>query len=195
MATRTGFLNFHTHQSLHEGEATIPSFGLHPWHLSVGWQEDLEELKTRIAPSSRFLIGECGLDRLCTTPYDRQLVAFEAQIALSEQWQRPLVLHCVRAIDDVLRLKHGTHQPWVFHGFRGQPQQMEQLLTHGFYISFGLQHNAESLRACPAGRLFLETDDQPAPIAPLYEQAAEQRKTTTAALREQLWQNVEQIFL
>ena len=195
METRTGFLNFHTHQPLHEGEATIPSFGLHPWHLSVSWQGDLDELKKRMIPSSRFLIGECGLDRLCATPYDRQLVAFEAQIALSEQWQRPLVLHCVRAIDDVLRLKHGTHQPWVFHGFRGKPQQLEQLLAHGFYISFGLQYNTESLLACPADRLFLETDDQPAPIAPLYEQAAEQRKTTTAALREQLWQNVEQIFL
>lgn len=189
------YLNFHTHQPLAEGEVTIPSYGLHPWYLTDRWQEELDEMAQGFDSSTRFLIGECGLDRVCTTPYDRQLAAFEAQIALSEQWERPLVLHCVRALDDVLRLKHGTRQPWIFHGFRGKPQQLEQLIAHGFHVSFGLHHNAESLRACPAERLFLETDDQPVPIAPLYEQAAQQRKTTTAGLREQLWRNVETIFL
>lgn len=188
------YLNFHTHHPLASGEDTIPSFGLHPWYLSDRWQEDLDEIVQNRDCSARFLIGECGLDRVCTTPYDRQLSAFEAQIALSEQWQRPLVLHCVRAFDDVLRLKRGTHQPWIYHGFRGKPQQLEQLLAHGFYVSFGFQHHAESLRICPAERLFLETDDRPEPIAPLYEQVAQHRKTTTAALREQLWHNVERIF-
>ena len=182
------YLNFHTHRPVLEGEFTIPSFGLHPWHLTETWQSDLE----RAVPTTQsepFLRGECGLDRLCATPYDRQLAAFEAQIRLSEQWQRPLVLHCVRALDDVLRLKRGTCQPWVFHGFRGKPQQMEQLLKHGFYISFGFAHHTACLRTCPDDRLLLETDDRPEHVAVLYDTAARLRATTPEALNQQCCQN------
>ena len=140
------------------------------------------------------LIGECGLDRLCATPYDLQLTAFEAQIALSEELCRPIILHCVRALDDVLRLKRGTTQPWIWHGFRGKPQQLQQLLDHGFYVSFGFRHHADSLRACPSDRLFLETDDTPSPIAPLYATAANLRATTDDELRGRLWDNVNALF-
>ena len=93
-------------------------------------------------------------------------------------------------MDDVLRLKRGTHQPWVWHGFRGKSTQLQQLLSHGFYVSFGLQYNVESLRQCPADRLFLETDDQPAPIAFLYNTAAQLRGTTTDLLCKQTWNNL-----
>ena len=135
-------------------------------------------------------MGECGLDRLCATPYDLQLAAFKAQIALSEELQSPLILHCVRALDDVLRLKRGTTQPWIWHGFRGKPQQLQQLLDHGFYISFGFRHNVDSLRQCPSDRLFFETDDLPAPIVPLYAIAAQLRNTTPEVLCEQVWKNL-----
>lgn len=140
------------------------------------------------------LIGECGLDRLCATPYDLQLAAFEAQIALSEELCRPIILHCVRALDDVLRLKRGTTQPWIWHGFRGKPQQLQQLLDHGFYVSFGFRHNADSLRFCPPNRFFLETDDTLAPIASLYNTASSLHATTPQALNEQLWENVNALF-
>ena len=138
----------------------------------------------------RPFVGECGLDRLCTTPYDLQLAAFDAQIRLSERLARPLVIHCVRAIDDVLRLHRGVRQPWILHGFRGKPQQLRQLLDNGLYISFGLRFNAESLRQCPPQRLFLETDDTPSPIATLYEQAAALLGTTPTALNRQCWSNL-----
>ena len=181
------YLNIHTHTPAHEDEQTFPSFGLHPWHLTDDWQSELPELEARISPPC--FVGECGLDHLCSTPYPLQLAAFEAQIQLSERLALPLVLHCVRAIDDVLRLKHGTRQPWIFHGFRGKPQQLRQLLDHGFYVSFGFRHNVESLRACHLHRLFLETDDTPSPIAPLYATAATLLGTTPQALNRQLWQN------
>lgn len=181
------YLNIHTHTPAREDEQTVPAFGLHPWHLTDAWQSELSALEARISPPC--FVGECGLDRLCPTPYPLQLAAFEAQIRLSEHLALPLVLHCVRALDDVLRLKRGTRQPWIYHGFRGKPQQLHQLLDHGFYISFGFRHNTESLRACPLHRLFLETDDTPSPIAPLYAEAATLLSTTPQALNRQLWQN------
>lgn len=152
----------------------------------------LEEQLLTDSPDSAYrpLVGECGLDRLCSTPYDLQLTAFEAQIQLSERLARPLILHCVRAIDDVLRLHRGTRQPWIWHGFRGKPQQLQQLLDHGFYISFGLRYNTESLRQCPLDRLFLETDDISLPISPLYEQAAALLNSSPTALNEQCHMNL-----
>jgi len=201
------YLNIHTHHPLPNGEATVPSFGLHPWHLTVTWREELETLVSQyLAMESQvketalstndgrstdhFFIGECGLDRICATPYDLQLKAFEAQIELSERFGVPLILHCVRALDDVLRLKRGTRQPWIFHGFRGKPQQLEQLLSHGFYVSFGFRHHEESLRLCPSDRLFLETDDVSESIVSLYETAAKLRLTTPEALNNQCWSNL-----
>lgn len=183
------YLNIHTHTRAREDEQHLPSFGLHPWYLTDHWEQDLEAFD-----GHPVLIGECGLDRLCETPYELQLKAFQAQIQLSERLELPLVLHCVRALDDALRLKRGTRQPWIFHGFRGKPQQLQQLLDHGFYISFGFRHNTESLRACPSDRLFLETDDSPEPIASLYETAAALRSTTVDALNNQLWQNLKEII-
>ena len=203
------YLNIHTHHPLHDGETTINAFGVHPWHLNDDATNGAAQVKEHIRADIRaagmnvlrdgqghpFAIGECGLDRLTAIPYDVQLAAFQAQIELSEELGCPLILHCVRAVDDVLRMKHGTRQAWIFHGFRGKPQQMLQLLDHGFYISFGLRHNAESLSLCPAERLFLETDDTPLPISSLYATAAAQRGTTPEALAAQCLQNLSSIGL
>ncbi|MBO4800642.1 MAG: TatD family hydrolase [Bacteroidaceae bacterium] len=187
------YLNFHTHTAPHEDEYAQPSAGLHPWHLKEDWPSELAILENRLQENPTLFVGECGLDRLCDTPYDRQQAAFEAQITLSERYERPLVLHCVKSLDDVLRLKHGTRQPWIWHGFRGKPQQLRQLLQHDFYISFGFRHNPESLKACPLNRLFLETDDDPRPIASLYSTVAQLLSITPENLNAQLWKNLHQL--
>ena len=183
------FLNIHTHHELPEGEKTVLSVGLHPWYLTEDWMEKMPEIEQMLMNRESF-VGECGLDRVCDTPYERQLAAFAAQITLSERLQRPLILHCVRALDDVLRLKRRASQTWVFHGFRGKPQQLRQLLDHGFYVSFGFRYNEESLMLCPLDRLFLETDDAPRSIVPLYESVARLRKISVVELQEQLWTNL-----
>lgn len=184
------FLNIHTHHPLHEGEATVRSYGLHPWHLTEDWRAQLPQLEESLAASDAF-VGECGLDRLCSTPYALQLEAFGAQIEISERYGRPLVLHCVRALDDVLSMKRGTRQTWIFHGFRGKPQQLQQLLDHGFFVSFGYHYNESSVNLCPANRFFLETDDAPQPIVPLYEAVARRRIISVEDLQKQLWNNLQ----
>lgn len=187
------FLNIHTHHELPEGETTVLSVGLHPWHLTEDWMEKMPKIEQMLMNRESF-VGECGLDRVCDTPYERQLAAFAAQITLSERLQRPLILHCVRALDDVLRLKRAASQTWVFHGFRGKPQQLRQLLDHGFYVSFGFRYNEESLMLCPLDRLFLETDDAPRSIVPLYESVARLHKISVVELQEQLWTNLRSVM-
>jgi len=83
----------------------------------------------------------------------------------------PLIVHCVKALDDVLRMCQGV--PCIFHGFRGKPQQAQTLINRGFDLSFGPNFNPESLRlAAAVGRMWLETDDGPDPIERVYERAA-----------------------
>lgn len=194
------FFNAHTHLPQRTDEEVIRCCGLHPWKVDAAWRDTFNLLFGPLhfpgyaPPEMLQAIGECGLDRACHTPYDLQLQAFEAHITESERRHLPIILHCVRATDDVLHLKAGTTQPWVWHGFRGKPQQLQQLLRHGFHVSFGFRHNAESIAACPANRLLLETDDVDAPIKPLYEQVAALRHTTAADLQRQLWETAHTLF-
>ncbi len=181
-------LNLHTHTPLPAGEHAISSRGLHPWHVDAHWADRLAAIA---AATDWLILGECGLDKLCQTPYSLQTTAFEAQIALSEAMHKPVLIHCVHAMDDVLRLHARATQPWVWHGFRGKPEMLRQLLRAGFHVSFGPRHNTESLAACPTDRLFLETDDTALPILPLYEQAAAVKGLTPSQLAASIWHNAE----
>lgn len=142
-------------------------------------------------------LGESGLDRLCDTPYDLQLQVFREEVSLSEELQKPLFLHCVRAIDDVLRIRKelNARQPWIWHGYRGNAKQLQQLLPHGFYFSFGTKFNPEALLACPLDRLLLETDDDTTtPIADLYARVAQLRGISLDALIRQMHDNFHVLF-
>lgn len=203
--------NFHTHHPEHEGEQAIlqgrDCWGLHPWYVR---EEDLrgimengkcimddEGIRALIQNPALRAIGECGLDRLCQTPYELQLRAFRMQILLSENLRRPLIIHCVKALDDVLMLHRELQpaQPWIFHGFRGKPQQLRSLLARGIYISFGYRFQAESLLACPLDRLLLETDDDPRPIRPLYLQVSELLKISLEELAGRMEKHFQQLFI
>ena len=66
----------------------------------------------------------------------------------------------VRDFDSVVRLRRQfkPRQQWLIHGFRGGPEQMNQLYAQGILVSFGLNYNPQSLKNVPSDRLFLETD-------------------------------------
>ena len=173
----------------------VDTRGRHPWHL----QDNHPSFGGDRGRSGSFLaIGESGLDKVCQTPYPLQLEVFREEVQLSEQLQKPLFLHCVRAIDDVLRIRKelNAQQPWIWHGYRGNAQQLQQLLDHNFYFSFGLKYNTEALLACPLDRLLLETDDDTQhPISELYTEVANLRKISLKELIEQMHSNFRTLFL
>lgn len=188
------YLNIHTHQQLHNGEFTVPSFGLHPWNVTDSWHDDIDkvecQIKTFLANESMCLVGECGLDRLYNATYQQQLDAFKAQVEISERHRLPMIIHCVKAWDDLLRLRRSASLPWVIHGFRGKPTQLWQLLNHDCLISFGFYYNIDSLRECPLERMFLETDVIDRPIAELYQSVAQVKGLTVEALQQQMQLNL-----
>lgn len=186
-------IDFHTHKSYPDGSALALTQGTNTWGIHP-WQAD------RFEPDPDFqhmrAIGECGLDALHGPSMDIQQATFLRQIALSERLRKPLIIHCVKALDTLLLIHRQQQptQPWIFHGFRGKPHQMRSLLTRGFYISFGFQHNTDSLPQCPLEHLLLETDDDPRSIQELYTTVAQELCIPQETLLQRMHSNMNKLF-
>lgn len=171
---------------------SFASIGLHPWHAEDLTEGSLLLLEEKLLRFPRVVaLGEAGLDRVCSTPYSKQLYFFREEVKLADRLDLPLIIHLVRAQDDLVRLKKELrpHSPWLIHGFRGKLEQTTQLLRLGFYLSFGRHFHSESLAlAYGEGRAFLETDDVPdLSIASVYEEASRSLGISLEELREKLY--------
>ncbi len=188
--------------SPHCCDAPFCSIGIHPWDLTAEnserlcdvLQRELERRKSENRPC--VAIGEAGLDKLAAAPMELQVKIFERQVALSEDCRLPLIIHCVKAVDELLAVKKrlAPLQAWIWHGFRGKAQQASQLLRHGFYLSLGEHYSQEAMRAIPASRLFLETDESALDISDIIRRAAEVRGVDAECLQETLRENVQKVF-
>lgn len=182
------------------------SIGLHPWNVDADWQRAVTSIRMEAKREDVWAIGECGLDKAHGEALPLQMEAFRAQIAIAEEVQKPMVIHCVRAFDELLMLrrelesscrKEGKEpQPWVIHGFRGKPEQAKQMMTKGMLLSFGHHYHVETLRFVFASfqkrasegailrsnPFFLETDDLPLSVRQIYDQAARHLDVDVARL-------------
>ncbi|MBC7936633.1 MAG: TatD family hydrolase [Rhizobacter sp.] len=208
-------INIHTHSPARPGEWVIqnihkdffdlpPAFfsaGLHPWYVSAAtWQQQLNTLKEISANTRMMALGECGLDKVCTTRYELQIEVFTAHIKLANQVKKPLILHCVRAHEDVLHLleKHHSTVPVIFHGFNKGGLLAQRIVDKGYFLSFGkdLQrpHMPEIFAGISMTHLFLETDDANTGIEGVYNTAAGIRNISLEELSLQLKQNLQKVF-
>lgn len=169
------------------------SLGIHPWKIySELLSEHLRFIEDNIRFDSIKAVGECGMDKLCATPQELQLKAFTGQIYLSEKYNKPLIIHCVKAFDELFALKKELkpRQVWIIHGFRGKPEQMQQLIDHGFLLSFGVHFNEETIRQIPINKLVVETDDAAISIRQIYEKVSETLNLDMKTLIVQIAENV-----
>ncbi len=153
------------------------SMGIHPWHtdsLPPDWKQRLDRAARQPGVVA---IGEAGLDRLRGADLDTQLRVLERHVALSEELQLPLILHVVKAFNEIIALRRRLRpqQRWIIHGFRGKPQLARQLLDHGFDISLGEHFNPDTAAIIPSDRLHFETDTSPLPIATIATRVATAR--------------------
>ena len=172
------------------------SAGLHPWDVTANDDEKYRALEDLIANPRVLAIGECGFDTLKGPSHELQEQAFIRQAELSERYKKPMILHVVRDFDTVIRLRKTLKptQPWLIHGFRGNPTQMNQLHTQGILVSFGPNPNPESLKAIPSNRLFLETDGKTT-IEQTISLASTIRKESPDSIIRQITQNSTQFLL
>lgn len=188
------YVNIHTHRPAGRG-IELRAKGVHPWDAE---REDTATLGQRLGDAQA--VGETGLDFACDVAREAQTVALRAQLRLARERGLPVVLHCVRAFEPLMR-ELAACEPWavIFHGFIGSPEQARQALAKGYFLSFGERAFASpktlaALRETPLSQLFLETDDSPVPIEEIYARAAEARSVPTEVLQRATLANYERIF-
>lgn len=170
------------------------SIGMHPWDISSDWREQFAKIRANACKENVCAIGECGLDRLKSPASEElQQEVFRAHALLAEEVKKPLIIHCVKGFDTIIAQHKEIfpEQAWIIHGFRGKPQQAEQLIKNGFYISFGDKFNIESIKATPLERLFIESDESKNCIDKIYDEIAKAKGCSIAELCTAIMHNSE----
>lgn len=187
-------INIHTHKPAGEG-IELRTAGIHPWQAAGRSASELLPL----APDVQ-AIGETGLDLVRGAPLSEQLRLLREQLALAGKLQLPVVLHCVRAFEPLLReLRGRALRAVLFHGFIGSPEQAREAVDRGYYLSFGERtfrspKTLEALRLTPLDRIFCETDESDTPIGGIYRRTAEAKGIDEETLAQALWDNYRRIF-
>lgn len=188
------YVNIHTHHPVGRG-IELRTAGIHPWEAERQPVETLLPLDAEVQA-----IGEIGLDFATAVPREAQLAVFRRQLELAQQLKLPVVLHCVRAFNEVMQaLKACPPRAAIFHGFIGSPEQAHQAVAAGCHLSFGERsfrspRSVAAMRTTPLSHLFLETDESDTPIETVYRQAAGVLEVSDEALRQALWENYNRIF-
>lgn len=191
-------------------DGVLPILGIHPHEAGradVGRLDDLRELDP-------VAIGETGLDYYRDyAPHDAQRQLFQAHLALAEELDKPVVIHCRAADADVARALGDFSGTVILHCF-SSPGLLDQALDRGYYVSFAgnvTYPNAYDIRAAaravPVDRLLAETDspylspqprrgrpNEPANLVHTVAELAELRGEDLAAVESQLDRNASAAF-
>lgn len=210
------YVNLHTHrftddsdilevvnQYPHEFLQTpFYSIGIHPWHIDENRiEQDLQVIESKLHEANCLAIGECGLDKRIEKPMDLQFEVFELHLLMAEKHNKPVVIHCVAAFQELVEIKNKLKitVPMIVHGFSKNEQVARQLIDNGLYLSFGkyLLRNPELenvFKSLPDDRFFLETDTVEESIAEVYELAAKYKGMAVGKLKEQINLNFKNVF-
>ena len=146
------------------------TIGVHPHHANEINEEYLKKLKEVINNNNPHAIGETGLDffRNLST-YEEQIFAFEEQIKIAIDTNKPLFLHQRDSHDDfikILRKYSSDINKSVVHCFTGTKKQLNDYLELDCYIGVtgwicDAKRNVElrkTIKNIPLERLMIETD-------------------------------------
>lgn len=178
------------------------SAGLHPWHIGkVDPDNCLLAIEKATVHENLLAIGECGLDRSIEEIFAVQELYFKMQVKIAEKYLKPLIIHCVRAYPDLIRMKKELKSdlPWIIHGYNGNLETTKSLNRHDFYFSVGEsfltdERKRESFLEIPFDHLFFETDDSEISIQKIYLFATQILKTNEDLLTAAIFNNFKAIF-
>jgi len=179
------------------------SIGLHPWYIRAdSLNTSIEEMAKTSQKDEVKAIGETGLDKLTEAAFELQIEIFEKHIQISELVKKPLVIHCVKAFNELIRLKkkHKPKLPWIVHGFNSKPEVAEMLIKQNIFLSFGkaimypLSNAAIVLPQIPDNSFFLETDDSEFGIQEIYKAASQIKNIDIDHLKSIILQNFKNCF-
>lgn len=168
------------------------AIGIHPHHVQdpnfIINNELKQELKKLLAENRVVAIGEVGLDHHIyrKTKYEmievtdeikqKQKDLLELQLELGVIHNLPIILHCREAYPDMIQTISNfsrtlpsrsnyikPHLRGVFHCFSGSTQDLQVILTMGYYVGFdgNITYSSDYsslVSSAPLDRILLETD-------------------------------------
>jgi TatD DNase family protein len=216
--------------------------GLHPTSIGENTPEFIEELKQLSQHPKVVAIGECGLDFYRLPDDDKpdivetafgsitlsgietelridslkaaQAAAFEQQLELAAQLEKPVVIHQRDSWNETLDILKQYSVKAVLHCFTGGGAELSEVLALGHYVSFtGIAtfKNAADVQAAarvvPADRVMVETDApylapvpnrgkrcEPAYVALIAEAIAKERGVSFESFAQTTTANAERFF-
>ena len=184
------------HQFIPEAKNYFVSKGLHPWFIEQNFDED--SFIKLISNPKVLAIGECGLDRL-KPQFNLQIDVFKKQFEIANQLGKPMILHVVKAFDEIELLIRESKVPIVLHQYLGNEIQTSRFLSNKLvYFSFGknLNHSKtiSALNQIPLNRIFLETDISSKHIKDIYNEFSAISQIDLNKLKQILYLNFGRIF-
>lgn len=214
------YIDIHTHSFRNEPETVIVqnifpgegfgafsgrnfySVGLHPWHIKT--LSENNKLLVMVEDALEFnhviFIGECGLDKNAENLEEQKRI-FEAQAFMAEEFRKPLIIHCVKAYNEVLGLQQKMHpeMPWIIHGYNGNLQITKQLESKGILFSFGenlfnpRSKAIESFKYLPLEKILFETDEYEGAVENIYNKGATIKNIPVEIIKKAVWENFNKV--
>ena len=146
-------------------EGVYAALGVDPHQAATPEARRLDELRHLLAHPKAVAVGETGLDtvrRYATPEQQRRLL--DAQLALAEELELPIVIHNREADEETTRALEPFGGTVVLHCF-SSPDLAEMAAERRYYVSFAgnvTYPNAARLResaaVIPRDRILVETD-------------------------------------
>lgn len=176
------------------------SVGLHPWDIDLDRANiDIALVNELCNLPNVICVGETGIDKTIETDISAQNIYFEKQLQLAEKLQKPVIIHCVKAYNEIIERVKSFSQPIVFHGFNRNLQLAMSIINSGGLVSFGsaviinkkLQH---VLKELPEDSFFLETDDSNIQIEEVYKIVSSVLNISITDLQQQQYRLFNKVF-
>lgn len=191
--------------------------GMHPHDAKDLTSDVLNTFRDLLDNPKVIALGEIGLDYYRNlSPRAVQKDAFEKQLDLAEEMQKPIIIHNREAYMDILPIleARGGKIQGVLHCFTGDLALMYRSLEIGFHIGIGgivTYPKAKDVQAAatevPLERLLIETDcpwltpqfrrgkrNEPAYVRAVAEKIAELRGTSIETIGEITTNNFNSLF-
>ena len=148
----------------------FPAVGIHPNYTAAALPSDWEAIEELAADPRVVAVGETGLDRYWDyAPVELQRDYFQRHLELSRRLQKPFIVHCRDADEEVRQMLRDAATEGelngVMHSFCQSPESADECLTLGMHLSFTgmltFKRNVELREIAarlPPERLFVETD-------------------------------------
>lgn len=212
------FYNIHTHYAAQAAEERVLrnaymyaqclrpvpyalSAGLHPWFTGGDIAGVRHNLYAALQNPQVKALGECGLDRLKGPPLPEQMRFLEMQKELAHEVVKPLLIHCVRAYDELFALLKDCTVPVILHDYQAGEVMSRRFLQYPqFFFSLGrgllraAPKHVKAYAIVPQQRILFETDSLRIPVREIYQRYTslygydpEELKQTIGHTVQRLW--------